>query len=355
MVDGLDIRRGHFFNASMVQFCCPCRYFFTIKIQCTMANQERNQQRTHRTTGGDWWQDAGNSQMSNRGDYDPDYGYNRGAESYRNERRRDDTWRRRSWNEMDDDRYGASFGGGSGDFGTGSYGMSDYNRYMGGSGYDPDSEYYRRNYNERPGYYRGNENDYDSYNRNVSHRRSQGGYGFNRPEYGRGYGSYERSRFGDYNDDRYRNEKRDWWDRAGDEVASWFGDDDAERRRTMDKQQDYRGRGPKGYKRSDERIREDISDRLSDDPRVDASDVEVTVNESEVILAGNVPDRYAKRRAEDIADSVSGVRNVENRLRVSYQEADEYNYPTATTTGGATNTNSRAENGKSRYSPTRNG
>jgi osmotically-inducible protein OsmY len=118
----------------------------------------------------------------------------------------------------------------------------------------------------------------------------------------------------------------------------------------MDKQQSHRGRGPKGYKRSDDRIREDINDRLSDDPWVDASDIEVSVNNGEVTLSGHVPERGAKRRTEDLVESVSGVTHVENRLRVTSVREDEFKYPTAATSGGATNTNSRAENGKTRSS-----
>lgn len=78
----------------------------------------------------------------------------------------------------------------------------------------------------------------------------------------------------------------------------------------------HRGKGPKNYRRSDERIREDILDRLTDDPWVDASDVDVQVQSSEVMITGMVPDRAQKRRAEDIAESVSGVTHIENRIRV---------------------------------------
>jgi osmotically-inducible protein OsmY len=77
----------------------------------------------------------------------------------------------------------------------------------------------------------------------------------------------------------------------------------------------FAGKGPKGYVRSDDRIREDICDRLSDDDEVDASDVTVNVKEGVVTLAGTVPDRRTKHRAEDIADSTSGVRDVDNKLR----------------------------------------
>lgn len=80
---------------------------------------------------------------------------------------------------------------------------------------------------------------------------------------------------------------------------------------------EHRGRGPRGYRRSDERIREDVNDRLSDDGFVDASDIEVTVSNGEVTLSGTVSNRAQKRRAEDIADMVSAVSNVQNNIRVA--------------------------------------
>jgi len=78
----------------------------------------------------------------------------------------------------------------------------------------------------------------------------------------------------------------------------------------------HRGKGPKGFTRTDERIKEDINCRLTDDAYVDASNIEVAVENGEVTLTGSVPDRSSKRRAEDVAELVSGVSNVENRLRV---------------------------------------
>lgn len=79
----------------------------------------------------------------------------------------------------------------------------------------------------------------------------------------------------------------------------------------------FAGRGPKGYQRSDDRILEDVSDRLTDAPFLDASDIEVTVNSGEVTLSGTVPSREQKRRSEDLIEYVTGVREVHNRLRVS--------------------------------------
>lgn len=204
-------------------------------------------------------------------------------------------------------------------------------------------------------------------------------------------------RYQDQYRDRGRRDDRGLVERAGDEVRSWFGDDDAERRRQMDDRDrfrdqsaDYRrgygdrgvsdrgygygsgggdrgwgqgnyrgqegyrggqgygshdrsdfgrspssggygsgssyepgrgmgysGRGPKGYQRSDSRINEDVCDRLCDAPDIDASNIEIVVNQGEVTLNGSVDDRDAKRRAEDLVENVSGVREVRNNLRVS--------------------------------------
>ncbi|CBS91297.1 BON domain-containing protein [Azospirillum lipoferum] len=87
----------------------------------------------------------------------------------------------------------------------------------------------------------------------------------------------------------------------------------------------YRGVGPRNYRRSDERILEDINERLTDDHHIDASDVGVTVEGGEVTLSGTVADRAARRRAEDIAESVSGVGHVQNDLRVAGRTATDRN------------------------------
>jgi hypothetical protein len=79
----------------------------------------------------------------------------------------------------------------------------------------------------------------------------------------------------------------------------------------------YAGRGPRNYRRTDERIHEDVCERFTEDPRVDAFDIEVRVKDGEVTLTGNVSSREQKRRAEDVALSVSGVRDVINELRIA--------------------------------------
>jgi hypothetical protein len=81
----------------------------------------------------------------------------------------------------------------------------------------------------------------------------------------------------------------------------------------------YIGWGPAGYQRSDERIREDICERLTLHGQIDARRIEVDVKKGEVTLRGNVDNRSAKRMAEETAESVSGVTDVQNQIRVHDQ------------------------------------
>lgn len=79
---------------------------------------------------------------------------------------------------------------------------------------------------------------------------------------------------------------------------------------------DHTGRGPRGFRRSDTSIREELCERLTHDPAIDPSDVEVVVGEGEVLLVGTVDDRETKRRLEDVAYAVPGVREVNNLVRI---------------------------------------
>lgn len=79
----------------------------------------------------------------------------------------------------------------------------------------------------------------------------------------------------------------------------------------------YSGRGPRSYQRSDTRIEEDVNDRLTAHPGIDASEVNVSVRNGEVTLTGTVDSRSQKRIAEDVAESVPGVTDVHNQLRTA--------------------------------------
>jgi osmotically-inducible protein OsmY len=279
----------------------------------TNSNQEQNwnsgyNSRYHQDNGNNsnQWNREGDNYRSNSGRYNRDYS---------------------SDNSSENENYG--------------YGGREYGSNYGGGNYQGNSSYYNSggySSSNRPSY--GNsrnlyDRDYEGYSNQSgnSNYSRMGGANYGSMNEDRGRRSYEEGR--DYGNnsnygrmDRNRDfgmgdsNERSWWDRTKDEVSTWFGDDNAERRRERDRQQNHKGKGPKNYNRSDERIKEDINDRLSDDPWVDASDIEVTVNNGEVTLMGTVNERSAKRRAEDLAEAVSGVKNVENRLRVGQSVSD---------------------------------
>jgi osmotically-inducible protein OsmY len=73
---------------------------------------------------------------------------------------------------------------------------------------------------------------------------------------------------------------------------------------------------PETYEGADERIREDVCERLWHEPAVDVSDVTVEVKDALVKLEGTVLHRQMKHRIEDIAASCAGVADVDNRIRV---------------------------------------
>jgi hypothetical protein len=84
--------------------------------------------------------------------------------------------------------------------------------------------------------------------------------------------------------------------------------------------EDHRGRGPSTYRRADERILEEACERLTDDRSVDATHVTVAVDNGEVTLSGTVPSRQQKRLAEECVESIRGVHDVINQLKVSRDE-----------------------------------
>lgn len=85
----------------------------------------------------------------------------------------------------------------------------------------------------------------------------------------------------------------------------------------------YSGRGPKGYRRSDERIREDVCDLLERDAHIDASEIEVSVADRVVTLSGKIESRFAKRHAEDLIENLAGIHDVQNDLSVDQDFFDQ--------------------------------
>lgn len=68
--------------------------------------------------------------------------------------------------------------------------------------------------------------------------------------------------------------------------------------------------------RHDQRIREDVLDRLALNLEVDANDIEVVVAGGEVTLKGSVLTRHMKYVAHDTAEAVPGVQELHNWLHV---------------------------------------
>jgi hypothetical protein len=132
--------------------------------------------------------------------------------------------------------------------------------------------------------------------------------------YGDAYGGYEGRRR--YGESPGRGFGRGFGDYGGD--LGGYGREGAGRGGAQSWREGGRfsGRGPKGYRRSDERIREEVCDILTADPDIDASDITVQVTSCEVLLEGTVDDRWTKRHAEDVIEGVSGVNQVHNRLQV---------------------------------------
>ncbi|WP_257385470.1 BON domain-containing protein [Tahibacter caeni] len=141
-----------------------------------------------------------------------------------------------------------------------------------------------------------------------------GWYGDEREDaYGRNHGQGNYGQ-GGYGQDNYGQGGQDYRGQQG--YGEGYGMSGYGQGRSESQGQSLRGRGPKNYMRSDERIKEDINERLTDDPMIDAGDINVEVKNGTVTLTGSVDSRRLKHRAEDIADDCGGVKGVENRLTV---------------------------------------
>lgn len=180
------------------------------------------------------------------------------------------------------------------------------------------------------GFTQSNERGYDrgSYSQPGYAQRNYDENSFHRAGYDRGqpqqFGQtdFERSqwqqggqeRYGSDQSQRYGGSIRSEWSNLNDSRGGWSRPSSL-RSDYGERAAGFSGKGPKGYTRSDDRIREDVCDRLSADDELDASEITVVVSGGEVTLEGSVPDRRSKHRAEDLSDAVMGVQDVHNRLR----------------------------------------
>jgi hypothetical protein len=209
---------------------------------------------------------------------------------------------------------------GRGDYrSSGSWQGSDEQRSYGG-GYGP-GRGSRGRYSEHYGLARGGQREYD-------------------PDYRAGFGSergehYGLGRSGSYGEDYG----------SGRGQEGRYGGEQGRRGSAL---QRYR-RGPKGYTRTDERIREDVSERLMSAYDIDSSEVSISVKDGKVTLEGTVPERRMKHAIEDIADGCSGVQDVDNRVRVSRETSGrEWDAGSGAQQGGSTQQGATQQGGTQR-------
>ncbi|HXH76247.1 MAG TPA: BON domain-containing protein [Bacteriovoracaceae bacterium] len=92
--------------------------------------------------------------------------------------------------------------------------------------------------------------------------------------------------------------------------GTWFN------RKAYDEQRSFMGMDPKGYRRSDDRIYDEVYTALKKSPDVDETHIGVQVHEGQVNLSGWVHSRQSKRLAEYLVEDLPGVEAVMNELRV---------------------------------------
>lgn len=238
----------------------------------------------------------------------------------------------RSWSAGGRDRgeryYGDYGGRNYGDGGPTGYRQEDYlgdSRRYGQGGYDRgrygEDRYGNQGrsgedygYDRSDRYYGAEWSDRDSYDARRADYGSGSRYGQGREDYRGGYGEYSRRQYGRGSQPGVRD--------------TGFGDPNPYVQAATDgeAQGQHRGRGPADYRRSDDRIREDVNDRLTDDAHIDASGIQVAVKDGEVTLSGTVDSRFAKRHAEDLAERISGAKHVQNNLRVRDSDSRQGSY-----------------------------
>ena len=127
----------------------------------------------------------------------------------------------------------------------------------------------------------------------------------------RGYSSFGEPNFHGGRDER----DEETWNRSGSEWSGMSQGFGRSEQRSMSSGSSRTNRGPKNYKRSDERIKEDVCDRLSQSD-LNCEDVEINVKNGEVTLTGTTDSGHERREIERVAETIPGVQDVTNQIRI---------------------------------------
>lgn len=78
----------------------------------------------------------------------------------------------------------------------------------------------------------------------------------------------------------------------------------------------YSGLGPSGYDSAGDPVGQEVYSRLTQHGQIDASNIEIVIDNGEVLLEGTVDSEETKRLAEEAVATVTGVSSVQNLLQV---------------------------------------
>ena len=83
----------------------------------------------------------------------------------------------------------------------------------------------------------------------------------------------------------------------------------------------HRGKGPKSFTPSDERLKERVNELLMEHAEIDATHVEVAVHSGVVSVAGTVEDRQQRRAIEALIEGLFGVRDVQLSIKIADRDS----------------------------------
>lgn len=108
-------------------------------------------------------------------------------------------------------------------------------------------------------------------------------------------------------------------DRVGsgiEQLNSYTSDFDPSYKDQYEIRRNYYGYGPKGYRRSDQKLKDEARLLLNQDPILDSSNINIEVFNNVIFLRGFVDSRKDKKRAEFLIEDIFGIEDIQNQLKI---------------------------------------